>query len=65
MYLTSATYTGTNIPLTFIQRDRFIIVQDRLNARVQEALYYFNRDDYPKFIAGQLVDVHVPTIYVS
>lgn len=47
------------IPLTFIQLDRYVINNDRLNARVQEALYYFNRQDYPNLAAGRQFDAHI------
>ena len=64
-YLTSKTYDHKNIPLKFIQLDRFILFHERLNSRVQEALYYFNRNDYPNFVAGQQVDVHIQTKQTS
>ncbi|KTD12104.1 hemolysin D [Legionella gratiana] len=59
---TAAYLTGEdlNIPLTFIQLDRYIINNDRLNARVQEALYFFNRKDYPNLAAGRQLDAHIP-----
>ncbi|MCE0723344.1 efflux RND transporter periplasmic adaptor subunit [Legionella resiliens] len=47
------------IPLTFIQLDRYIITNDRLNARVQEALYFFDRKDYPDLAAGRQFDAHI------
>ncbi|QLZ68638.1 p-hydroxybenzoic acid efflux pump subunit AaeA [Legionella sp. PC1000] len=47
------------IPLTFIQLDRYIITNDRLNARVQEALYFFDRKDYPDLAAGRQLDAHI------
>lgn len=56
VYLTA---DGLNIPLTFIQLDRYIITNDRLNARVQEALYFFNRQDYPELAAGRQLDAHI------
>lgn len=57
----SAYLTGEdlNIPLTFIQLDRYIIQNDRLNARVQEALYFYKRDDYPNLVAGRQFDAHI------
>lgn len=55
-YLTSQENTSLKIPLTFIQLDRYIITQERLNSRVQEALYSFNREKYPNLVAGQLFD---------
>ena len=61
VFLTNSTYNNINIPLKFIQLDRFIIFHDRLNSRVQEALYSLSRNDYPNFVAGQQVDVHIPT----
>lgn len=48
-----------NIPLTFIELDRYIITNERLNARVQEALYFFNRSDYPNITAGRQFDAHI------
>lgn len=47
------------IPLTFIQLDKYIVTLERLNSRVQEALYYFNRDDYPNLVAGQQFDASI------
>ncbi|KTD41690.1 efflux RND transporter periplasmic adaptor subunit [Legionella parisiensis] len=47
------------IPLTFIQLERYIITNDRLNARVQEALYFFNRKDHPDLAAGRQLDAHI------
>ncbi len=58
-YLTSNDNEQLKIPLKFIQLDRYIITQERLNARVQEALYSFNRDDYPDLAAGQQFDAHI------
>ncbi len=58
-YLTSNDNEKLKIPLKFIQLDRYIITQERLNARVQEALYSFNRDDYPNLAAGQQFDAHI------
>lgn len=52
-YITNELNTKVKIPIQFIQLDPFIITQDRLNARVQEALYYCNRKDSPSLIAGQ------------
>ena len=46
-------------PLAFIQLDQYIVVQERLNSRVQEILYACNRADHPDFIAGQLFDVMI------
>ena len=58
-YLTSHENASLNIPLTFIQLDRYIITQERLNSRVQEALYSFNRDSYPNLTAGELFEAHI------
>lgn len=58
-YMTSDIYPNIKIPLTFVQMDKIIIYQDRLNARVQEALYYFNRKDYPELAAGQQFNAYL------
>lgn len=58
-YLTSNDNPELNIPLKFIQLDRYIVTLERLNSRVQEALYYFNRDDYPDLAAGQQFDANI------
>ncbi|MFI4918784.1 MAG: efflux RND transporter periplasmic adaptor subunit [Legionellales bacterium] len=58
-YLTSNENNQLRIPLTFFQLDHYIITQERLNARVQEALYSFNRDAYPHLVAGQQLDAHI------
>lgn len=58
-YLTSNDNERLKIPLKFVQLDRYIVIQERLNARVQEALYSFNRDDYPNLAAGQQFDAHI------
>ena len=58
-YLTSNDNEKLKIPLKFVQLDRYIITQERLNARVQEALYSFDRDDYPDLAAGQQFDAHI------
>ncbi|CEG59005.1 efflux RND transporter periplasmic adaptor subunit [Legionella fallonii] len=58
-YLKSNDHEQLKIPLKFIQLDRYIVTQERLNARVQEALYSFNRDDYPNLAAGQQFDAHI------
>jgi macrolide-specific efflux system membrane fusion protein len=58
-YLTSNENAELKIPLTFIQLDRFIITQERLNSRVQEVLYYFKRDAYPNLVSGKQFDAHV------
>lgn len=59
VYLTNNDNEQLKIPLRFIQLDRFIIMQERLNSRVQEALYFFNRNDYPNLAAGQQFDAHI------
>jgi membrane fusion protein, macrolide-specific efflux system len=59
VYLTNSEDDKLNIPLTFIQLDGYIIVNDRLNARVQEAIYFFDRSAYPKFAAGRQFDAHI------
>lgn len=48
-----------NIPLKFMQMDQYIVVQERLNSRVQEALYRFERKNHANLIAGQLFDVYI------
>lgn len=58
-YLMTYGRTATKIPLTFIQLDRYIVLQERLNSRVQEALYYFDRHSYQELVAGQLFDAHI------
>lgn len=48
------------IPLKFLRLDQYMITQERFNAsHVQEALYYFNRRDYPTIVAGQQLDAHI------
>jgi macrolide-specific efflux system membrane fusion protein len=58
-YLTSNAPLPLNIPLTFLQLEHYIVTQDRLNSRVQEILFYFNRADYPKVVAGQEMDATI------
>ena len=58
-YLINYENAALNIPLTFIQLDQYIITQERLNSRVLEALYSFDRSKYPHVIAGQLFDAHI------
>lgn len=58
-YVTSNEDEKLNIPLHFISIDQYIIHQKRLNARVQEVLYYFNRKEYPNIIPGQQLDAHI------
>lgn len=48
-----------NVPLSFIQLDQYIVIQERLNSRVQEILYAFDRSKHPEFIAGQLFDAKI------
>lgn len=48
-----------NMPLKFIQLDRYIVTQERLNSRVQEVLYSLDREAYPNLVAGQLYDVSI------
>jgi multidrug efflux pump subunit AcrA (membrane-fusion protein) len=48
--------SALNIPLHFIQRDQYIITQERLNSRVLEALYYIKRAEHADLVAGQLFD---------
>jgi multidrug efflux pump subunit AcrA (membrane-fusion protein) len=47
------------IPIQFLQLEPLIITQERLNARVQEALYYCRRTDLPSLIAGQQVSAYL------
>ena len=49
----------TKIPLTFLQLNQYIVTEERLHSRVQEALYYCNRDDYPHLVAGQQLDATI------
>ena len=58
-YITSNATVPLNIPLTFLQLEQYIVTQDRLNSRVQEILFYFNRADYPKVVAGQQMDATI------
>ena len=58
-YLINYENAELNIPLTFIQLDQYIVTQERLNSRVQEALYSFDRNKYPYLIAGQLFDAYI------
>ncbi|OGV50975.1 MAG: hypothetical protein A3F46_08035 [Legionellales bacterium RIFCSPHIGHO2_12_FULL_42_9] len=55
-YITSIEDNSLKIPIKFIGSDRYIINQERLNSRVQEALYYFERSKYPQLVAGQQFD---------
>lgn len=59
-YLTSNENGQFKIPLIFLQMDKYIVTQERLNfSRVQEAIYFFNRDDYPDVVAGQQFDANI------
>jgi membrane fusion protein, macrolide-specific efflux system len=58
-YLTSNDNIHLKIPLTFMQLQRYIVTQERLNSRVQEVLYTFNREDYPTIVAGQQFDATI------
>lgn len=58
-YITSNEDPSLKIPLTFKQLDRVIITAERLNSRVQEALYFFKRTKHPTIIAGQQVDATI------
>ncbi len=59
-YITSNEQPHLKIPLFFLQLDQYIVTQERLNARVQEALYYFDRSKYPQIVAGQQFDATIP-----
>lgn len=58
-YITNNEKLALKIPLTFMQLNRYIVTQERLHTRVQEVLYYFNRDEYPNVVAGQQFDAHI------
>lgn len=58
-YITHSNNQEIKIPLTFLRLDQYITTQERLNSRVQEALYYFNRADYPGMVAGQQFDANI------
>ncbi len=58
-YLMSNEQNNLKIPLTFVQLDQYIVTQERLNSRVQEVLYSFNREEYPNMVAGQQFDVTI------
>lgn len=47
------------IPLHFIQMSQSITNQERLRSQVQEVLYYFDREKYPYFLAGQQLDAYI------
>ncbi|WP_061515683.1 efflux RND transporter periplasmic adaptor subunit [Legionella pneumophila] len=47
------------IPLQFIQMSQYITGQERLRSQVQEVLYYFDREKYPYFLAGQQLDAYI------
>lgn len=58
-YITSTDDTSLRISLHFLNLNRFIVTQERLNSRVQEILYYFDRKEFPNFIAGQQFDANI------
>lgn len=58
-YLTHNEHPGLKIPLTFMRLNQYIVVQERLNSRVQEVIYSFNRDAYSGLVAGQQFDAHI------
>jgi macrolide-specific efflux system membrane fusion protein len=60
-YIISSQNGLAHLPLTFVQQDRYIITQERLNSRVQEIVYSINRSDCPRCIAGQQLDVYIST----
>jgi len=47
------------IPMKFLHIDQYIVLQERLNTRVQEVVYSFPRKGHKDFIAGQLFDVSI------
>ncbi|MCA0403595.1 MAG: efflux RND transporter periplasmic adaptor subunit [Proteobacteria bacterium] len=59
-YLVLDTSDAQKIPLNFIQLNQYIITQERLNSRVQEVLYYIDRNKPFKLIAGQQFNAHIP-----
>ncbi|MCX7116618.1 MAG: efflux RND transporter periplasmic adaptor subunit [Legionellales bacterium] len=63
-FITSNDHPSLKIPLTFVQLDQYIITQERLNSRVQEALYYFKRAQYPNVVAGQQFDANIEVAYI-
>lgn len=55
-------YSGQSnspIPIKFMQLDQYIVVQERLNTRVQEALYMLPRKGNEHLIAGQLLEAYI------
>lgn len=58
-YLTSNEDETLKIPLHFMSSEQYIIHQERLNARVQEVLYYFDRKANSRVIPGQQLDAHI------
>ena len=60
-FLTSNENKKLKIPITFLRLNQYVVTQERLNfSHVQEAIYYFNRKDYPHIIAGQQLDANIP-----
>lgn len=60
-YLTYYNDKKIRIPLYFLQLNQYVVTQERSNfSRVQEVIYYFNRQDYPQVVAGQQLDAHIP-----
>ncbi|MCX7114360.1 MAG: efflux RND transporter periplasmic adaptor subunit [Gammaproteobacteria bacterium] len=50
---------GEKVFLTYMQQDRLIVLSDRLNSRVQEVLYYYDRDACPDFLSGHQINVQL------
>jgi multidrug efflux pump subunit AcrA (membrane-fusion protein) len=60
-YLTSNENESLQIPLTFVRLNPYIVTQEHLNySHIQEAIYYFNRNNHPQIIAGQQLDANIP-----
>jgi macrolide-specific efflux system membrane fusion protein len=58
-YITSTENPSLKIPLIFLHLNRYIVTQERLNSRVQEILYYFDRKKFPNLIAGQQLEANI------
>lgn len=60
-FLTSNANRSLKIPLTFLQKNSYIVTLTRFNStsRVQEVLYYFNRKEHLDFAAGQEFDAMI------
>lgn len=58
-FLTTIEPSELKIPLQFVELNRYIVTQERLNSRVQEVLYSFNRDQYSHLVAGQQFEAHI------